>query len=187
MGNVKENLLTKGFSGKIGDEIVFRQVGNRTMFAKRPRKRTTFTPNQATQRTIFRDAVLFAKAALLDPATRAEYNDVAEAFSLRSAFNAAITDYLKHPEIALVYTNSYKGEVGNVIFILAKDAFKVKSATVTLQRADGTLIETGPAVAEQGQWKYIATQANDPVAGTRVIVNVKDRLGKETNDEKVLS
>jgi hypothetical protein len=108
MGNVQENLLTKGFSGKIGDEIVFRQVGNRTLFAKRPRKRSSLTPNQVTHQARFRDAVFFAKTMLLDPVLKEEYQSLARQFNLRSAYNAAVTDFLKEPQIALVYTDNYK-------------------------------------------------------------------------------
>jgi hypothetical protein len=186
MGNVQDNLLTKGFSGKIGDEIVFRQVGNRTLFAKRPRKRAGLTPNQETQQARFRDAVFFAKTMLLDPAIKEEYQNLAKQFNLRSAYNAAVTDFLKEPQIALVYTDNYKGVAGNVLFITAVDDFKIKTATVTLLRADNTVIETGPALAEQGQWKYITTQANAQVAGTKVVITAKDRPGKETTFEKVI-
>jgi hypothetical protein len=78
MGSVKENLLTKGFSGRIGDEIVFRQVGGRTQFAKRPRKRTTLTPNQSAHRDAFLKAVYYAKSVLLDPVAKAEYQSLAK-------------------------------------------------------------------------------------------------------------
>jgi hypothetical protein len=53
-------------------------------------------------------------------------------------------------------------------------------------RADNTVIETGPAVAEQGQCKYIITQVNAQVTGTKVVVTVKDHPGKEVMFEKVI-
>jgi hypothetical protein len=186
MGLVKENLLTKGFSGRIGDEIVFRQVGNRTMFAKRPRKRTTLTPGQAAHQQQFQKAVYYAKSALLDPAVKAVYQSMANEASLRSAFNAAVTDYLKEPQIASVYTDNYSGEKGVVLFIATVDMFKIQNVIVTIKRADGTVIETGQAIRDQENWKYVTTQPNASVPGTKIIVQAKDRPGKQATLEKVL-
>jgi hypothetical protein len=33
MGKVKNNLATQGFSGKLGEDIVFRQIEGKTFFA----------------------------------------------------------------------------------------------------------------------------------------------------------
>lgn len=185
MGKVKENLLTKGFSGKIGDEIVFRQVGNRTMVAKRPRKSTIVSPKQQPQRDLFAKAVVFAKTMLLDPAIRADYQNRAKLAGLASAYSAAVTDYLKAPKINSIDTDYYKGAVGDVIWIIALDDFKLQSMTVTLQRADGSVIESGLAILEEGRWKYVVTQANAE-AGIKVIAVATDRPGKEARLEKVL-
>jgi hypothetical protein len=186
MGSVKENLLTKGFSGRIGDEIVFRQVGNRTMFAKRPRKRSTLTPGQTAHQQQFQNAVYYAKSALMDPAAKSVYQDMAKEANLRSAYNAAVTDFLKEPKIASVYTDNYKGVAGAVLFIAAVDMFKIQSVIVTIKRADGTVIETGQAVRDQENWKYVTTQPNASIPGTKIIVQAKDRPGKQATFEKVL-
>jgi hypothetical protein len=186
MGQVKENLLTKGFSGRIGDEIVFRQVGKRTVFSKRPRKSNVLSPNQQVQRDFFKNAVLFAKTMLLDPAVRIDYENRAAQAGLPSAYVAAMTDYLKAPEINLLATDFYTGAVGSIIWITVLDAFKIQEMTVTLTDANGALIETGVALPEEGRWKYVATQPNALVAGTKVIVTAKDRPGKEARVEKVL-
>lgn len=186
MGQVKDNVATKGFSGKLGDEFVFRQSGGRTMFAKRPRKRTTISENQQKQAGVFRDAVFYAKAALLDPIARAEYAALAKQYGLRSAYNAAVTDALKRPEVTYIYTERYSGKVGDVLFATMANDFKVKSLTVTVQRADGTVIETGPATPAENQWQYVVTQANAVVPGTKVIALATDRQGRMSTLEKVL-
>jgi hypothetical protein len=185
MGKVKENLLTKGFSGRIGDEIVFRQVKNRTLFAKRPRKSTIITPNQVSQRELFAKAVVFAKTMLLDPAIRADYQNRARQAGLASAYSAALTDYLKAPKINAIDTDYYKGAVGDVIWIVALDDFKIQRLTVTIQRDNGSVIENGVAVLEAGRWKYVATQ---PIAeaGISVIAVATDRPGREARLAKVL-
>ncbi|HPH45920.1 MAG TPA: hypothetical protein PKU83_02875 [Chryseolinea sp.] len=57
---------------------------------------------------------------------------------------------------------------------------------VTLHNADGSVLETGAAVLEDGRWKYIATKANAVLAGTKIVAHAKDRSGKEATLEKVL-
>jgi hypothetical protein len=186
MGQVKENLLTKGFSGRIGDEIVFRQIGGRTMFAKRPRKRDTFTPGQAAHRAQFQKAVFYSKSVLQDPAVRAEYVAVAKEANLKSAYTAVVTDYLKEPKIASVFTDNYKGAAGEVIFIAPVDVFKIKQVSVTIIRADGSVIETGAAVREDQNWSYVTKQPNPSIAGTKFVIKASDRPGKQTTFEKVI-
>jgi hypothetical protein len=142
---------------------------------------------QSAQATRFSKAVLYAKTVLLDDAIRAEYEEAALLAGLNSAYVAAVTDYLKNPVIALMYTDLYKGVAGDLIWITALDDFKIQSVTVTLQQPNGTLIEAGQAVADGGRWKYITTQPNATVAGTKVIVTAKDRPGQEVVAEKVLA
>lgn len=186
MGQVKENLLTKGFSGSIGDEIVFRQVGNRTMFGKRPRKRTVLSPGTQAQSDIFKKAVLYAKTKLLDPAIRADYAARAKQAGFKSAYVAALTDYLKDPVINSLETDYYTGAVGDIIWIISLVDFKIQHMTVTVYLPNGTVLETGVAVLEEGRWKYVTTQANAVLAGTKVVALAKDLPGKQTTLEKVM-
>ncbi len=186
MGSVKENLLTKGFSGRVGDEIVFRQVDNRTLVGKRPRKRTVLSPGTQAQSNTFKKAVLFAKTKLLDPAIRADYAARAKTAGLKSAYVAAVTDYLKEPVIDSIESDYYTGAIGDIIWIISLVDFKIQSMTVTVYLPDATVLETGEAVLEEGRWKYIATKANTVLAGTKVVVLAKDRPGKQATLEKVL-
>lgn len=191
MGLVSENLLTKGFSGRIGDEIVFRQVKTRkgemlTRFAKRPRKRLTVSEGEAEQRSVFKAAATYARTKLLYPEIKADYVLRAKQAGLKSAYVAAITDFLKEPSISEIDASYYQGVVGNVIWIFSLDDFKIQKMTITLQRADGSVIESGDAMLEAGRWKYIITQANAALAGTKVQALVTDRPGKQAVLEKVV-
>jgi hypothetical protein len=186
MGKVKNNLLTKGFSGRIGDEIVFRQVGDRTLFAKRPRASTVLSPAQEAQRNLFGKAVVFAKTMMLDPAIKADYENRARLAGLGSAFSAAITDYLRAPGITSIETDYYKGAPGDAIWVVALDDFKLQRVVVTVQRSDGSVLETGEAVLESGRWKYLATEPNAALPGTKIAVVATDRPGKEAVLEKEL-
>lgn len=186
MGRVIGNILTKGFSGKIGDEIVFRQVKGRTFMGKRPAKHSTKTFAQAQQQGTFKKAVYYARTLLLDATARAYYTNIAKATGMRSAYNAAIKDYMTTPQIAAIYTDNYKGVPGNPIYIEANQNLKIKSLTVTITTATNVLIESGEAVPDQGQWMYITQQPNAVIAGTTISVTAKDRPGKIATLHKVL-
>lgn len=186
MASVKDNLLTKGFSGRIGDEIVFRQVGKRTLVAKRPRKSTLLTPGQEAQRELFRKAVTFAKTMMLNPEVKADYALRARMAGLASPYSAAVTDYLKQPELTNIDTDYYQGAVGDIIWVIALDDFKLQKVTVVIQRADGTMLESGDAELTNGRWKYEASQANASVVGSKVVVTAIDRPGRTASLEKLL-
>jgi len=186
MGIVKNNLATKGFSGGLGDEFVYRQIKDRTFFAKAPRKRSVITPGMEAAKARFQEAVYYAKTVLMDPAIREDYATRAKEAGLGSAYQAALTDFLKAVKIASFNTDSYQGNIGNPIYIQAADDFKIQQLTVTLQRADGTVIESGAAVRQQTGWLYQATQANATRAGTKVIIQAKDRPGKQVTEERIL-
>lgn len=186
MGIVKENLLTKGFSGGIGEEIVFRQFKNRTFFQKRPRKRSVITPDMQAARDRFQKAVYFAKTVLLDPAIREDYKKRAAEAQLGSAYVAAMTDFLKELKIAKVHTDEYRGNAGDPIYVSAVDDFKIQSLAVTIHAADGSVLETGEALRDENGWRYMATQANATRAGSKVVVVAKDRPGRVVTEEVIL-
>jgi hypothetical protein len=186
MGKIKNNVVTKGFSGKFGDDLVFRQVDNKTVFAKRTLTASTPTAGQTEVRNRFAQATQFASAAVENPQASVEYKLMAEIQGLKSAYIAAVTDYLTDPEIASVYAGSYKGMIGDVFNIKPKVPYKIISITISIVRTDGTVVESGAAVANELKWKYSATIANAQVAGCKLILVARDRQGRETTFEQAL-
>jgi hypothetical protein len=157
-----------------------------TQFSKRPRKRDTLSPKVLAQQSTFKQAATYAKTKLLYPNIKADYEARAQQAGLKSAYVAAVTDFLKAPSITQIDTDYYKGVVGDVIWIIVLDDFKIQKMTVTLQRPDGSVIETGNPVLDTGKWKYVVTQANAAVPGTKVSVSVTDLPGKQATLDKVL-
>jgi hypothetical protein len=188
MGIVKKNknVITKGFSGKYSEDLVFRQVDNQTVFSRASEITAEPSERQIEVRNKFTEASNFASAAIDNPQAGQEYKLMAEAQGLRSAYVAAVTDYLTEPEFGGVFTNSYKGEVGNVINITSKYAYKITGIDVTILKADGTQLEQGVATAKELKWFYSATIANPQVAGCKLVLKSRDRQGKEVTLEKAL-
>ena len=186
MGKIKKNVITKGFSGKYNDELVFRQVDGETVFARVGEVTAEPSDLQKEVRNKFNEAANFANAAIENPQAGQEYKIMAVAQGLKSAYVAAVTDYLTRPEIASVFTNSYKGQVGNVINITSRYAYKITGIDVTILKADGTPLESGVATAKELKWLYTTTVANPQVAGSKLVLKSRDRQGKEFTLEKVL-
>ena len=186
MGKIKNNVVTKGFSGKLGDDLVFRQVDNQTIFAKRTLITGVPTARQTEIRNKFTDASNFASAAIENEQASVMYKLMADVQGLKSAYLAAMTDYLTEPEIGGVYSAGYKGVVGDVFNIRPRVPYKIISIDVRIVDANGIAIEAGSAVTNELKWKYIATVANANVRGSRLILTARDRQDKETTFEQVL-
>src|SRR5260221_1225720 len=120
MGKIKKNRITKGFSGKYGDDIVFRQVDGQTIFARPGEITAAPTDKQMEVRKNFGEATNYANAAISNPQAGQDYKLMAAAQGLKNAYLAAVTDYLTVPEIGRGYIASYKEAVGDVINMTSK-------------------------------------------------------------------
>jgi hypothetical protein len=184
----KRNVLTHGLSGMLGDMIVFRQKGTQTIVAVAPIKGKKATPSaaQLKVRDRFKLAVDFAKAAIKDPALKKLY--AAKATSDQTAYNIALADYFKAPEILSFGSDKYTGKVGDIISPSVSDLLEAKSVQVRIEKADGTLIEQGAAVVREDKlhWDYTVTQANAPVTGSKITVTATDIPGNIAVKQVVL-
>jgi len=181
MADVNLNALVDGLSGKVGKKIVMRQRGGRTLLSSRPTFSGEVTAKQQQARDRFAEAAKFAKGALSNPDVKADYKSSVKGDAFQNAFTAAITDYLSAPEIASIDLAAYKGNVGDSIVIAAAKEFKLITVSVSIQKADGTVIESGAAVAMDDArlaWSYKAGIAIADLTGVKVVVTATDRPGK---------
>lgn len=188
MAHVKNNDLTEGISGRVGNKLVFRQLGNRTIISKKARVSTVRTEKQEAHRQRFQQAARYAKAKMMDPVIKAEYELIARGKENTTPFAVAVGDYLKLPTVDKINYASYKGNVGDVISIQVNDNIKVTAVTVTLTAPDGTTIETGHATLTKGDvdWIYKAQSPNASVAGTIIKVVATDRPAHEAIREQIV-
>ena len=186
MGKIKNNIVTKGFSGKFGEDLVFKNVDNKTVFAKRGLITGEPTAKQTEVRNRFADASYHASGAIDNPAALQDYTLMAFHQKLKSAYIAALTDYLTEPEIGRVFTASYTGKVGDMINIKPKVAMKIVKVDVKILRADGTVVESGEATPHVLNFRYVATVANAQVAGTKLVIVAHDRLNRTVTLEQAL-
>ena len=178
MAKSKNNVVTYGLSGKIGDLLIFRQVKGKTIVAKIAEQPKEWSEKQVAQRRRFKSAVIYAKAATTAPETQDIYAAIAEK-KKKTPFNVAVADFLSAPEIENVDLSNYTGTPGDIIKVTASDDCIVKSVHISIINSDGSIVEEGDAVADDSAyvWTYAAVQNNDNLDGDKIVVSVSDLPG----------
>ena len=173
------NLITKYFSGRVGD-IVLKNYGGRTVMSKRPDcSKVIRSERQSANNDRFKKAVKYGQYAIRTPELLAFYTKIK--ISNQSAYNAAVSDFLLHPKVEAIDIGGYIGVQGNKIGIRAWDKYKVESVNVVILNKMAQVIEKGAAIARPFsgglEWDYIATQENLDYKGGRVEIRVIDKPG----------
>lgn len=189
MAIIENNLFLFGASGMVGEQMVFRNRKGKIILSKRPHRTKEYTDMQVGQMLRFKEASIYAKAALMDEGVRKAYDEKAQhSEEALSAYNVAIADYLRAPVVRKVVTDGYNGGVGDVIVVSATDDFEVKEVLVEIRQSDDTLVEKGMASAGTNglDWVYTTQSVNNSPAGSVVTVRVSDRPGNVTEKEVVI-
>lgn len=182
MAFVRKNLVTKGLSGKLGDDIVFRQTTAGTVVCASPQKSTTVSEKQLQQQELFKKASQYAKMQMSNPEMKVAYEAIAKKKNFPNGYNVAVADYFKAPVIQRIDTSLYKGGIGDRIVVEAFDDFKVKLVEVSILLADGNLLEQGNAIQQSNEfeWQYTARVENVRIDGCKITVRVLDYPENET-------
>ena len=186
MAESKNNIITHGLSGKVGDLIVFRSKGGKTFVSSAPRKPTGEPSDaQKAQKKRFQEATIYGKTAMANPAVKNDYETSAKKKGL-TAYNVAVADFLKAPEIVEINLSNYTGAIGDTIVITVTDNFKVETVTVDIANADGSEVESGAATpgASRTVWTYTAKVANASLDGDKITVRAYDVPGNVGEKEK---
>lgn len=175
MAQSKNNIITHGLSGKVGDLLVFSQRNGKTVVSKAPKERSgEATANQKAYQLKFQKAVLYAKSVLADPAKKKPYDAVAESSAGINTYNVAVADFLKAPKIESIDLSLYNGNPGDRIKITVTDDFAVLAVRVKIENADGTLVEEGNAIQDSAAWHFTSTVPNPDLSGDKITVTATD-------------
>lgn len=175
MAESKNNIITHGLSGKVGDLIVFSQRNGKTFVSKVPKERTgELSDKQKEQKRKFQRAILYGKSVMNDPHRKELYEAGADHSKGISAYNVAIADLLNAPGIDSIDLTAYTGKKGDVIKIIALDDFLVKAVTVKIENEDGSLVEEGLAIDNGAEWIYTTTANNADLSGDKITVQATD-------------
>lgn len=177
-----DNLILRESSGSIGKIMTITKKKSGTMLIGKHRGSSSVPPTekQLGIQSKFKEAVIYGKAVMADPELKALYAKAVKGD--QTAYNVAVKDAFKAPEITLIRTDGYSGLIGSTVSVRAVDDFKVVSVRVAIYSGAGDLIEQGDAVLQANglDWLYTATVANNAVQGCRVRGVAKDLPGNET-------
>src|SRR5690606_5320059 len=144
MAKSKDNVVMQGASGKIGRNLVFRQKGDQTIIARRPRETAAGRPISKDQLNVqqrFLDAALYAKKAIKDEDMKAAYK--AKATINQTAYNVAFKDFFTPPTVRRLNDTGYSGQAGDEITFMVRDIMRVTQIEVEILDSSEVLIETG--------------------------------------------
>lgn len=183
-----DNMLLKESSGSMGKimTITRKKSGTIQLGKHRGSNTTPATEKQLEVQRQFKKAIVYGRAVLQDPELKALYQ--AAARKDQSAFNVAVRDASKAPEISNIDTEMYTGAIGSTITVRAIDDFKVAGVRVRITTAAGVVVEQGDAVLQANglDWLYVATVLNDELQGSVVRASARDLPANETVAELVV-
>lgn len=159
MGKSPVNTALGALRGKI-DDWVYRQLEGETVVTRRPRRTDTEpTGAQVDVRRKFRQAATYARAVFADAVRKQSYLELAlrRGFPGSRLFAFIVQDFAKGPEVVSIDAERYHRQIGDTLLVDAEDNGEVTGVTVAVKAADGTVIESGPAVKVDAFWRYTAT------------------------------
>lgn len=137
MATIKNNIVTEGLRGMIGNQLVFRQLRGKTVVSCKPDAPRTESELQRANRCRFRHATQYAKAAMHDPQKKQYYTHKARTLGLPNAYTAAITDYMRRPVVSNVLHKALKSKSRQVVVAASKKDFALTAVEVMLTDAQG--------------------------------------------------
>jgi hypothetical protein len=176
MARQKNNAVMHNARGMFAKQVVFKERAGTVYLAGPPNIKENRKPTepQLEVQNRFKSASDFAKLAMEDADLKAFYKKAAN--RKQTAYNMAFKDAFNPPVVTAVFTNGYRGVVGDNIVVQAQDDFKVTEVKVAIFNSAGELIELGEAVAmaTKKSWNYTVTQANALLPGTKIKASAFD-------------
>ena len=187
MGKVLGNVATRGFSGKVGKTLVFRDGPTDVTYvaaAPKPSKKLP-TAAQESQKDKFRLASLFAARVAADVNLWKEYEAMAKIKDYRTTRNFIIADYFDVPRIWDFDFEQYTGQPGSVITVLVSCLLRAKKVKFVIYNPDGTELENGDASPETNNqtWTYTTTSTNEALIGSRIVAKALKMSGGVSSEE----
>ncbi|UYQ95581.1 hypothetical protein MKQ68_10755 [Chitinophaga horti] len=188
MKRTEFNAITSGVSGAFGNQLVMRIINGVQVIGRFPSaSKVPPTDKQKSVTERFKAATAYAKQVMKNLSLKDLYSTLR--VGKGGVFATAVADYFHAPKIDTVILEDYNGTVGSKVLVVATDNVKVDSVAVQILTSGGNLLEEGQAAfdPDTGQWQYTATQQNEDLQGSVIVVTAKDLPGNETKSETVMA
>jgi hypothetical protein len=170
MAEVRDNILVRGLSGKLGDQVVFRILRDgRTIVCNKPDfSNRKLSKDQKEHHKRFKQAAAYARVAAR---TNPIYAQLAKG-TMKNAYNVALGDWFNPPVIHRVERR------GKTVRVQASDDVMVTSVQVMILDEQGKVVEKGEALRGEGDWwEYV------PTAEGKVVAEARDLAGNVVKAE----
>jgi hypothetical protein len=188
MARLGKRSLMYGVRGMFGGQVVYKKRMGKRYVAAPPKVNKYRKPGAAEQanRDRFKESNAYAAWAVTVTSLKEMYQAAAK--KRQTANNVAFQDAYYSPEVLGILTHSYKGSIGNIITINAKDNFKVVKVSVSIYNSENKLLENGSATANPDgiSWNYVAEKDNPELPGCKIKASAFDTPGKEGSLEVIL-
>ncbi len=164
MAKVRDNILMRGLSGKLGNQVVFRILRDgRTIVCNKPDfSNRKLSKDQKEHHKRFKAAAAYARVAAR---TNPIYAQLAEG-TMKNAYNVALGDWFHPPVIQHVERR------GRTIQVQASDDVMVAGVQVMILDEQGKVMEKGDALRGKDDWWEYA-----PTAEGKVALEARDLAG----------
>jgi len=175
MATVATNVLINGLSGKFGSTLLFKTLRGKTIVSAVPRKpdKKKESEAQRTTRSTFQKATRWAQTILLDPETKAYYQQRARVLKLPNAYTAAITDYMRKAKVM-----KYR-EKNSATYVVSKPGFALKEVRATADKPGSVISIT----RNRDAWQVMVTWVEG--VAPPVILHITDLIRRERQVEDI--
>jgi len=172
------NVITRNYSGRVGD-IILKNYAGKSVMTKRPDcSKVIKTARQLEFNDKFKKSVKFGQYVIKNQELIDHYRRKRPDLD---PYHAAISDYQSRPVIERVDVGGYQGLPGNVVTVSVWDKWEIEGVDMVIFNALGEVIECGAAVPRQfsgnTEWDYTAMVENVDYKGGRIEVAAKDKPG----------
>jgi hypothetical protein len=170
MATVQVNPIINGLSGMLGRTIVFKNLRGKTIVTSCPRPPKKQSEQQRINRSKFRQATYYARTAMLDEAKKAYYQKKAKKLKLPNAYTAAITDYMRSPQLKEI-----KRTDKEVTYLVRKKDYDVKNVEIAITKGDLPYNKAAKKI-DDNEWELTLSR-EDLRAGIQITVT--DNTGRK--------
>jgi hypothetical protein len=170
MATLRSNPLINGFSGMLGNAIVFRNLRGKTVVAQRPAPPKKQSEQQKANRTKFKEATEWARQVLTDPQRKEYYQKKAKKLNLPNAYTAAITDYMRSPVM-----DKFEHH-GITTISIRKKGFSLKKVEVKCANSESK-IQPAKIVSKNGSEDWMIQFTS--MLKDKIIIEITDDTGRQ--------
>jgi len=180
MALLAANSVLQGLTGMIGNQLVFRKCGDKTVVSKKPyRCRRRTSELQQLYLSKFKEASRYARTLLRDRDKYEYYTKLAKKHKKHSAYNLIISEYMLFIRIEEKETPKQSDKKRVVLTVTKKNNYKVDSVNVQLLSPSGETLAVGEANRIcSSDWVF--KLAAPPEKGSSIIVTALDAFGMPT-------